>query len=278
MNKPARNFILDVLLFAIFILTFLLDVTGVFLHQWLGILCALIIVIHLGGHLRWFQEVTRNFLHNPSKRTITYYVIDATILLGFVAILISGLIISTWLELPIANYLKMADFHVAVSVITLALVVLKIGLHWKWIAQRMGRKAKAVLVPSPAPVPVSQGIDRRRFLTLMGAVGFASYVALRSALSQSAFPSTGLADLEADDQPPVAQVATSQSAQATQGFDPTSPNPSSLALPTPTLQAPQAPPPASCVVRCPNHCSYPGQCRRYVDFNRNNLCDNGECL
>ena len=35
---------------------------------------------------------------------------------------------------------------------------------------------------------------------------------------------------------------------------------------------------SNCVVLCPNGCSYPGRCRRYVDSNNNQRCDLGECL
>jgi len=34
----------------------------------------------------------------------------------------------------------------------------------------------------------------------------------------------------------------------------------------------------TCVVRCPRGCAFPGQCRRYIDENGNDLCDLGECL
>ena len=34
----------------------------------------------------------------------------------------------------------------------------------------------------------------------------------------------------------------------------------------------------ACTIRCNKGCSYPGHCRRYVDTNRNNRCDLGECM
>ena len=64
-----------------------------------------------------------------------------------------------------------------------------------------------------------------------------------------------------------------------------SPTPASITAQleaTPTPQpAPTAVPSAAsnpCTVQCPAQCAYPGKCRRYVDSNRNGLCDNGECL
>ncbi|HQP08880.1 MAG TPA: hypothetical protein PLY85_07660, partial [Anaerolineaceae bacterium] len=35
---------------------------------------------------------------------------------------------------------------------------------------------------------------------------------------------------------------------------------------------------ASCVVRCPRGCSFPGRCHKYTDSNNNQKCDLGECL
>jgi hypothetical protein len=66
-------------------------------------------------------------------------VIDASLMFGFAAILVTGLVISSWLALPLENYAAWRDAHVAASIITLLVVGGKIGLHWRWIVNTAQR-------------------------------------------------------------------------------------------------------------------------------------------
>jgi len=59
--------------------------------------------------------------------------VDVLIVIGFVVILETGLVISTWLNLDLLNYVTWLDIHLYASYATLALLVVKIGLHWRWV-------------------------------------------------------------------------------------------------------------------------------------------------
>ncbi len=308
-RSPKANWIIDAVLFAGFILTFLLDITGLALHQWLGIGVGLLAAYHLIVHWRWVKSVTRRF-GSCSGQARTYYLLDALLMAGMTLTVLNGLVLSTWLDLPLNNYLAWRAFHVIVSVTTLLLVVLKIGLHWRWIisvAQRhiLRPAAPAVPVLQPAVVPVrAQGaVDRRQFLRLMSIVGVGATLAIGSALNDSlaalargliAEPEPALAatDTGATPDGPAAAVepalptaadapaatvlppATATAIEATKALSPAVPTDA----PTPTVAASPIPGSATCVVRCNVGCSYPGRCRRYTDKNKNNRCDLGECL
>jgi amino acid transporter len=236
MEKQKSNWWIDAILFAIFWISLFPDLTGLEIHQWLGLAAM------------------------------------ALVMLGFAMILLTGLLISTWLDLPLYDLAAWTHIHLMVSVFTLLLVVLKLILHWRWISNAVRRHVfDPVFIrnDSVRSVPV----DRRDFLKLTGFLGAATVLTVHGLFDQ---PAEGQAQStsesaaeEINPQPAETAAASTQPAvSAAEG--------AAADTPAPVLPAATAEP--ACVVRCPNGCSYPGRCRRYVDLNGNNLCDNGECL
>ena len=248
-----KRWLLDAALFTGFLVCFFLELTGVALHQWLGVAAGMAAIYHLAMHWNWVSAVTSRFFGKTSPQARWYYLIDAALLAGFAAIIGTGLVISTWLNLTLAGYSAWYAIHVVASISTLLLVTLKIGLHGRWILSVWKKWFNAPAVNAqigaqPAAAG-SVGGDRRDFLRLMGAVGAASVLALSSSLK-------GLAD-------------TTDAAQASNTSTTTS---------TGTTRRQSSNNSASgCVLRCNKQCSYPGRCRRYQDSNGNGRCDLGEC-
>jgi protein-S-isoprenylcysteine O-methyltransferase Ste14 len=290
-TRPQTNWLIDAVLFLGLFAAFFPDVTGVETHQWIGIFGGALAVLHLALHWEWVGAVTRRFFGRTSNSSRLYLLIDGGIMLGFLAMVGTGLIISTWMSLNLSNYAAWHALHVVSSLGTLLMVVIKIGLHWRWIAA-IGRK---VLEPEPTPsrpaVPIPRGaVSRREFLGVMGVAGVAATVALTSGAS-------GLLSLlvsEAEASPEGSPGASSASAEesAASGTDAnassstdSSTASSSLARPTQSVASlPQSSAPtesaasAACSVACSHGCSFPGSCRRYTDSNGNGLCDWGECM
>ena len=253
-NKPKTNWLIDAALFGGFLLAQWLDLTGLPAHQWLGLAVGVLVGYHLMAHWSWVKAVTGRIFGRTSQQARTFYAVDAGLAVGFAAILVTGLVISTWLDLALSNYAAWRTVHVVASVSTLGLVVAKIGLHWRWIAG----VARRSIFPAPAPtglagaaqpVPVVAQVNRRDFVRLMTGVGAMAVLAGVNALGGS----TG-DEAEASS---AAQTTSSTQVQAVAS----------------TTGASNA----SCTVRCNKRCSYPGHCRRYVDSNNNGRCDLGEC-
>ncbi|HNR02167.1 MAG TPA: DUF4405 domain-containing protein [Anaerolineaceae bacterium] len=301
-NKQIKNWWIDALLMAGYLFCFYLDLTGVAGHQWLGAALTLLALIHLWLHRDWVKAVSKRLFHKGCARNRWYYLLDALIILGFIVILETGLIISTWLNLVVVNYIVWLDFHIYASFITLGLVVVKVGMHWRWVVSITGKiwgadeKSAPVKTPShgfsPALIKVQTNhevIDRRRFLAMMGVVSLGSILAVSNVISENTLAavkesgdSNGIdtvsAAADAADQPitgGTAGQAAGNQASATQ-VPGTAQAASETAIPAtaqPTAQAV-----AACSVLCPRGCSFPGQCRRYTDQNGNGRCDLGECL
>ena len=252
-DKQKRNWIIDAVLFGGFLVALWLDLTGLAVHQWLGIAVGALAGYHLVAHWSWVRAVTGRFFGRTSKQSRQFYAVDAGLAVGFVAIAVTGLAISTWLDLSLTSYAVWRNVHVLASVATLALVVAKIGLHWRWIVSVARRR----IFPAPAlarqmgvaqPAPVAAQIGRRDFVRLMAGVGAVALLAGVNALAGS----DGVR----------AAASASRASGGTQAQTATSTTNTSSA----------------CTIRCGRRCSYPGHCRKYTDSNNNGRCDLGECL
>lgn len=187
-KSQKHNWIVDAILFIGFVFAFLLDLTGLTWHQWLGVFVGVLSGYHIFVHWKWIKSVTLRFFKHTSNQARVYYLLDFILFAGFVLILESGLVISSWLNLELEKISILVDLHIWASILTLILIVIKIGLHWRWIVNT----AKRSFIPSPKPsrptwrTPQPAGanrqISRREFLSLMGIVGAASFVAVSSAL------------------------------------------------------------------------------------------------
>jgi hypothetical protein len=133
-HKPKANWYLDALLFGGLLLVLSLDLTGRTVHQWLGLAVGTLALYHLAVHGSWVAAVTRRFFRRVSRQARLYYAVDAGLAAGFATILATGLVISSWLDLTLDRYAVLSSAHTRAAVLTLALVVVKIGLHWRSIA------------------------------------------------------------------------------------------------------------------------------------------------
>ncbi len=293
MKNQKSNWYLDVVILLGFLVSFFLNLTGLAVHQWLGVAVFLGIMFHLVNHWDWVKSVFSNFFGKASGRARLYALIDGLLLYGFVMIIETGLVISTWFNLNLSNYEVWLEIHIYSSIATLLLAVLKVGLHWRWIV----KTAAKIFTPAPKlnpqvlnPVPQASTVSRRDFLVTMGLVGLGSAIAISNVL-----PSLKKVDASSTVAQNTENTATTAATQAeptatsTQAQAVTSvPTDASTAIPTATAQptalptatsAPVASNSLVCYASCPKgrHCSFPGQCGRYTDSNSNGLCDLGEC-
>ena len=295
-TKQKQNWILDAVLFVIFILAFFLEITGLELHQWLGIIAGAIAVAHLVLHGNWVKAVGARFFGKTSDRSRFYFLLDGVILAGFAAMVGTGIVISSWLNLTLANYDMWKALHITASISTLLAVVIKLTAHWKWIVSFFRHEQKTAL-NTLQPVAVVSG--RREFFKVMGVVGVASAIALDKSLrslvqASSTDSSQALIDAQVEAQladrvqAALDATATTQAGQTTSAVVTTEaaqatevPTVTATAVPTATAQpvvelASQTT--TNCSVRCGKGCSFPGRCRRYSDANGNEKCDLGECV
>ncbi len=286
-TKQTSKWIVDLVLLVVFLVEFYMDLTGVALHQWMGVTLAAAILYHLATHWTWVKLVTARFFNQTSMRARLYYLLDGGLLAGFGTIIATGLVISTWLDLPLNNYATWHDVHVYSSIATLALLVGKLAAHWRWIVQNSmaifgrGKPAARPAVPAlPAVQPIN-AISRRHFLTMMGGLTLASMVSIGTALNGATGASSVQATTGTATTSPAAGSTTTQNqlAAATATTVQSQPTATATSAPTATQAATSttASSATTCTVRCNKRCAFPGHCRKYTDTTGNGRCDLGEC-
>lgn len=275
--SPKNNlkWLINFTLLAVFIATYFLDLTGISLHQWLGLAAGVIALFHLINHWQWVKAITQRFFQHTGHSARLNYLLDAALGLGMGMIILTGVIISTWLGVSGNAFEVIRYLHVLSSITTLIVLLVKLALHWKCIAGAI----KMFFTRKPAPafqtLPALNcenpaAISRREALRTLGGISLAGGFVLVKAITSLDIPG-----FEDD-----LQSGQIQNTIPSQG-DYTSPaNNVQLAAPTPAATAipSQSQAASNCVVRCPNACLYPGRCRRYIDGNSNGRCDLGECL
>lgn len=254
------NVVIDAVLFAGFVLACFLNFTGQEVHQWLGMAVGALALYHLWRHQAWVAAAIRRWFRGLAGRARLYSLLDLGLFAGLGGIVATGAVISSWLNLQLGDYAVWRDWHVGMTLATLGLLVAKLGLHWRWIAQALRapmRSPSPAHLPSPAVAAAAAPagtIGRREFLKVMGAVSVAALVAGAQIVASQAATSL-------PDQQIASTVASSSSVSTT----------------TTTTASSSTASSASCQVRCNRRCSYPGHCRRYTDANQNGRCDLGEC-
>lgn len=292
-NNQKSFWIIDAVLFGGLICAFFMDETGLPFHQWLGIAVGALANYHLISHWRWVKATAGKFFTKTAGRSRMCLVIDTLMAVGLMTIVTTGVIMSTWLNLNLANYTVWKTVHIISSVTTLLVTLIKIGLHWKWIvktAHRFSFKPATVypqLAVARIPAATNDGVGRREFLKMMGVIGVATALASFKAISElegqadvaSASQADQSASVKSDSvQTETPNVTTPQSQPTSMTAEEVEPvtvlqqsntDATNLTISESTM---------SCIPQCREKCSYPGRCRKYTDSNGNGLCDNGECL
>ena len=117
-----------------FVLTFLLDVTGLAFHQWLGLAVGAFALLHLINHWAWVKAISARFFDSASNRSRLYYALDALLGGGMLLIVLSGVLISTWLGVTGSSFDVLRWLHILISIITMSALIVKLVIHWKCIA------------------------------------------------------------------------------------------------------------------------------------------------
>jgi hypothetical protein len=294
-TKQKTKWWVDVALFAGLIISFFLDFTGVAVHQWIGIAIGALAAYHLLAHWGWVSSVTRRFFAAASGKARLFYLVDAAVLGGLALIVGTGLAISTWLDLSLANYSAWLLVHITASIATLLAVILKLGLHGRWIASTTRKViARPAAIPNkkappqPAGPPAGAGsMSRQDFIKVMGVVSLASFLALTNA-TESLGSLPGAGTTASTSSQPSSSPASSSPASSPATSTPTASSPSASSSSSSASSASSqssagvsssaSSASSACAVRCGRGCSYPGHCGRYTDTNNNSRCDFGECL
>jgi hypothetical protein len=170
--STKTNFVIDILIFAAFLIAYELRLTGVPIHEWLSLALFVAIVAHLASHWKWVAQITLKFFRQLFHSSRLNYVINLLFFIAFIGVMLSGLLISR-VALPALGITSLRGegawrmLHTVTANASVLLLALHFALHWDWIwstlkkyvfapvGRLFGRKklqpvAAASAVPPPA--------------------------------------------------------------------------------------------------------------------------------
>lgn len=131
------KFGIDLIMAVMFVLFFNKRVLGgLTFHEIAGLVMAAFFFTHVLLNWRWVKNITLKLFDRklPGKTKLGYF-LNLMLLISMGFIIVSGIFISrvVFPNIDIGNEPWFKITHISVSFLTLILVALHVGLHWKWV-------------------------------------------------------------------------------------------------------------------------------------------------
>jgi len=143
--SAKQNLVLDVATAAAFLVASNPPLTGLGVHEWLGVSFAAATVIHVLFHWNWVACVMRRVFGRAARGSRLDFMVDAWLFVALTMTVLSGLLISKHLlaSLGVAATPRpwWREIHSLGSNALLAGMGVHLGLHWNWLAFHLGRLA-----------------------------------------------------------------------------------------------------------------------------------------
>ncbi len=143
MSRTRKLWVVDVTLTLVFLLVMNVPLTGIAIHEWLGIAIGVGLIVHLVQHGDWLATFTQRFRSATSFRNRLNYVMTGLLFIAFVSIILSGLVISEaaipWIGIATSSSVFWLWLHLVSVDFVLLLTALHIALNWKWIVKSVDR-------------------------------------------------------------------------------------------------------------------------------------------
>ena len=131
-----RKIFLDILMSAVMLCLLNTNITGLLLHEILGIGIFVLFLVHKVFNFKWILAVTRNlFKKTLQKKARMFYILDVTLLVLAALNVITGLLISTQIltDFSVGDPALTSFLHHVFAYALLAALGVHVGLHWKFI-------------------------------------------------------------------------------------------------------------------------------------------------
>jgi len=158
-TSTKTNLFLDLTIFAAFLVASNPSLSGLAVHEWLGISFAAVLVTHLLFHWDWVVNQSKTFFKKLFHASGLNYVVDSLLFVAMTAAMLSGILISQNVLPTFGIQLEASrswrSIHSLSANLSLVLVALHFALHWKWVVTNVQRY---ILAPLTKLVnhPVSQ--------------------------------------------------------------------------------------------------------------------------
>ena len=124
---------LNILMFTVFLLTMSFHFLPRMLHEVLGIIWLVAIIVHLRLNSGWFSSLQKG--RRTISRNISGFV-NFTLLILLIIVIVTGVFMSNylfkgWFGIDLARSITVHQLHVSLSFFMLILLGIHLGLHWE---------------------------------------------------------------------------------------------------------------------------------------------------
>ena len=136
-NRNVINLLLDIVIFFGFLIATAPRLSGIAIHEWLGVAFAAAVITHLLLHWSWIVNVLRQFFSKASAMARFNYLLNILLFIDMTVIIFTGFLISEEV-LPLLGITPPHGFawrriHDMSTTLGLVIVGLHIAVHWQWI-------------------------------------------------------------------------------------------------------------------------------------------------
>jgi hypothetical protein len=138
-----KKLILDLTMFGAFLAVSNPHLTGMSIHEWLGVSFIAAIITHLLFNWEWIVNVGKTFFRKLWHQSRLNFVVDTAFFIAMTGVLFSGLMISKsvlpilGIQLNVGQGWK--SIHFMLSDASVILLGLHFALHFKWVVTNIGR-------------------------------------------------------------------------------------------------------------------------------------------
>jgi uncharacterized membrane protein YhaH (DUF805 family) len=155
--SARTNFFLDLVIFAGFLVAYNPPLTGIAVHEWLGIAFLATLVGHLLVHWQWVATVTRRLFDRPARGSRLDYAVDLLLFVALTATVVSGVMISrsvlATFGLSVPRNRAWRQIHEMGADASLAALAVHVGLHFEWVMAQGRRMLGGATRRAGAPAP-----------------------------------------------------------------------------------------------------------------------------
>lgn len=136
-NQTLKNFWLDIILFFAFVIDMNVSITGLVIHEWLGLGLGIVIIIHLLFHWEWIVCAIKKFLKAMSGVNRFKSILDILLCLDYVILGMTGVMISEVVLRSLGFHFTRSSFwrwlHVTSADWSIYLTGLHLAINWRWV-------------------------------------------------------------------------------------------------------------------------------------------------
>lgn len=167
-NSTKLDVLVDVIIFLMFLIATDPRVTGIAIHEWLGLAFGAALIVHLLLHWKWIVTVVRRFLSRLPGQVRLNSLLNILLFIAATLLVFTGLMISRVVLAPLGLPPNRDFFwrwlHNFATDAAVIIVGLHLALHWKWIVNVFKRyfvQPLSTLGRRAQPEVVAASTDKR---------------------------------------------------------------------------------------------------------------------